>query len=679
MPPSPASEKPKPTMADLIESGRHSFAAKRYSQASQFFSRAMKICPCARGVEQGRPQCKCKRYERVAAREGSIYKEAMYHCVCVAGKKYSKCDNFHHFQALDFQATTSEAMGELYEAINYAEWMLELAPQLPDGYLRVGRIARLLSKYHYAWKIYTAGIEAYKETAAGSSAKLQKLYDGQKLLHRFSLKQDPFCLPAELVTDVFSYLSYQDILVCFRVCKQWERTLTSPLHGQLWRNMIFKASTSSMYPSEKSMPRLDLLRKMLLWAGDGGAREIVVPRSFGMTQPALTLLLEASPRLEHLDIYVERHYASEGLTLPSNEKICVRLRHVSIKGFFDRIPVDLPGGFPQMFLQNAASTLEHLNITSIPMDWYNSVPSIPPFPKLKTLGIHCWQDGGTPFPIYPLSIAFPRLEQLSFASLLSLSLEPVTIWQKERKNIWPHLKVLMFRSGKTRVDKAMTYSTLRYLASLNSLQHIHFNLRETCDTKQHDDIFGGNDDRLTDSGGFPQAQLQNLRSLRSEKMWISPDRARTLLSNAVKNGKFTSFDIIFPRFEINGRFTAEASVRHLKGYDWLRGNPKIHTLSCHDFYFMFDREDEEDRLLPRFLATFPNLRTLTIFAKYYLDTQLRKMVLEILKVTNLKIIHLSNYKRHVVLGLELEEVARSKGTKILWEPEPPIWPISLEQ
>ncbi|KAG6159696.1 hypothetical protein E4U11_004219 [Claviceps purpurea] len=346
-------------------------------------------------------------------------------------------------------------------------------------------------------------------------------------------------------------------------------------------------------------------------------------------------------------------------------------------GFFDRVPVDLPGGFPQMFLQNAAGTLEHLDITSIPLDWHNSVPSIPLFPKLKTLRMHGWKDYETPFPIYPLSVAFPRLEQLSFHLLSKLSLEPVTIWRKEWENIWPRLKVLMFDTGITRADDPRTYSTLRYLASLNSLQHIHLDLKYIRDTDQHPDIFGGNHDLLSDSGVFPQPQLQDLRSLRSERMWISPDRARTLLSNAVKNKKLTSFDIVFPWQKASGPSAAEASIRHLKGYDWLRGNPTIHTLGCQDFYFSFDPEDEDGRLLPQFLATFPSLRTLKIFSKHYGDTELTKVVLEILKVTHLKIISGFYFRYRVVLGVE--EVARSKGTKIIERSEPPTWPISLEQ
>ncbi|KAG6156217.1 hypothetical protein E4U11_005696 [Claviceps purpurea] len=413
---------------------------------------------------------------------------------------------------------------------------------------------------------------------------------------------------------------------------------------------------------------------MLLWAGDGGARKIVIPTYVKITQPALTLLLKASPRLEHLDIHMLRGE----LTLPSHEKIWDRLRNVSITGPFRDTPADLPGGFPHTFLQNAASTLEHLTLVSIPQEWYNSVPSIPLLPKLKTLRMRDGKDQVTLFPIYPLSIAFPRLEQLSFDSLSNLSLEPVAIWRKEWENIWPHLKVLMFQSNMWRgFDEAGTYSALLFLASLNSLQHIHFTLGYPDDTEQYDDIFGGNHDLLIDSAVFPQLQLQNLRSLRSESMWISPDRARTLLSNAIKNEKLTSFDIVFPTKDINERLTADASVRHLKGYDWLRGTPSIHTLGCHDFLFSFDPEDEEGRLLPQFLATFPNLRTLTIFSRHYESTELIKLILEILRVTHLKTIYTRDLSWHEFP--RLEEVAQSKGTEVFFSPEPPPWPIFLEQ
>ncbi|CCE33167.1 uncharacterized protein CPUR_07091 [Claviceps purpurea 20.1] len=583
-------------MADLIESGRHSYAAKRYRQASQFFSRA-----------------------------------------------------------LDFQAITFEALGLIDEAMKNGEWMLELAPQLPDGYLRVGRIARLQKKYEYAWKIYTTGIEVYKQTDAGSSAKLQKLYDARKPLHRYSLKRNPLCLPAEIVTQIFSYLHFREII-------------------PLWRDITFKKH-------ETQMPRLDLLRKMLLWAGDGGARKIVIPSGMNITQPALTLLLEASPRLEYLKL----DWLRGNLAFPSNQNTWDRLMHAFISGsektFFHR-PAEPPGGFAQMFLQSAASNLEHLTLKPIPLEWYNSVPSIPLLPKLKNLRLHGWQDEGTPLPIYPLSIASPRLEQLCIAAIRNFDPDPVAFRRKESEDIWPHLKVLMYKpDGPNGPDSCeiRTHSTLRYLASLNrgnSLQHIQFEFDWPPRSKPLPDIFGDSPDQLTNSDIFQHAQFQNLRSLRSEKMWISPDRARTLLSNAIKNKKLTSFDIVFPMEEMNERLTADASVRHLKGYDWLCGNPTIHTLGCQDFLFSFNPEDEEGRLLPQFLATFPNLRTLTINSEHYGPAQFAKLVKAILKVTHLKVICTESLGEKELD--ELEELARSKGTEIQWDCEPRPWPFPLE-
>ncbi|KAG6159700.1 hypothetical protein E4U11_004223 [Claviceps purpurea] len=167
---------PEPTMADLIESGRNFYATKKYKRALVLFTKAMRSCPCSKGVKRDR--CTCKDFEKVAAQGGSIFREAMYTCHCDVGRMFSKCDNEYHIQILDFRAATFEALGKLDHAMKDAEWILELAPRLPDGYLRVGKIARLKKHDEYAWKMYTAGIEAHKESPMGSSSKLQVRWHG---------------------------------------------------------------------------------------------------------------------------------------------------------------------------------------------------------------------------------------------------------------------------------------------------------------------------------------------------------------------------------------------------------------------------------------------------------------------------------------------------------------------
>lgn len=90
----------------------------------------MNLCPCTRGMK--RKRCSCKDFESVAAENGSIFNEAMYTCTCDVGKTFNKCDNPLHIKALDYRAATFEAIKEFGRAKKDAEWMLELAPRLPD-------------------------------------------------------------------------------------------------------------------------------------------------------------------------------------------------------------------------------------------------------------------------------------------------------------------------------------------------------------------------------------------------------------------------------------------------------------------------------------------------------------------------------------------------------------------
>lgn len=61
-----------------------------------------------------------------------MFHEAMYTCTCTVGKTFGKCDNSLHAQALDYRAAAFEALKELDRARKDAEWILELAPCLPD-------------------------------------------------------------------------------------------------------------------------------------------------------------------------------------------------------------------------------------------------------------------------------------------------------------------------------------------------------------------------------------------------------------------------------------------------------------------------------------------------------------------------------------------------------------------
>lgn len=90
----------------------------------------MRLCKCNRGMKRDR--CSCKDFEKVAEKDGSIFQEAMFTCTCSVGKTFSKCDDSVHIKALDYRAATFESLKELDRARRDAEWILELAPRLPD-------------------------------------------------------------------------------------------------------------------------------------------------------------------------------------------------------------------------------------------------------------------------------------------------------------------------------------------------------------------------------------------------------------------------------------------------------------------------------------------------------------------------------------------------------------------
>ncbi|CCE29382.1 uncharacterized protein CPUR_03075 [Claviceps purpurea 20.1] len=672
-------------MADLNRSGRHTYATavKKRKRALVLFTKAMRCCPCARGAKRDR--CTCKNFDRVVAEGRSIFREAMYTCHCDVGKAFGNCDNAQHIEALKSRSAMYEALGKLDRAKKDAEWMLELAPRLPDGYLRFGNIARLEKNDEYAWKMYTAGIEAIKETAVGSSPKLQQLLDARKPLYQRFFRRDPLSLPTEIVAHIFSYLEFTQLLFCLRVCKQWKRTLTSPVHCQLWRAMVFTDRLNKLAPS------LDDVKWILSFAGDGGARKIKIASRTACSQSTLTLLLKRSSSLEHLEIW-----NLVKLSLPSNEKIWNQLKYVSFTTSAQNA-VDGPGGFPQTFLQNAASTLEHLNFVGIPKQWYDSVGSIPLFTNLKTLRIGDHEkvqpepftdeeDDGEilPFPIFFLSIAFPNLEQLWIGpDVPYLGAELVETWQDKWEEVWPHLKVLIFNPRASTGDDPYAEDsrvTIRYLTCLKSLQHISLEFDDEFDDEGWPCMFSGSDDEFDDL--FPDldvtqhSEFKHLRSFRSSTMGLSPPGAWNMLSNAIKAEQLTSFDIVFPP----GDGTGVLSIRHLEEYEWLRGASSIHTLGCYQYNLRSRSDNDEDWLLPHFLATFPNLRTLSLEPlSNWPIAEFARELLAILRVTHLKTIYLCT-RLHCTdesMG-QVRQAARDRGVELIEDRQEQQWPVPLK-
>lgn len=256
-------------------------------------------------------------------------------------------------------------------------------------------------------------------------------------------------------------------------------------------------------------------------------------------------------------------------------------------------------------------------------------------------------------------------------------------WQRMRDVIWPNLKVLVFEpctSTSSDIYAEETCLMLRLLTGLISLQYV------SLDSEDNDEwpcIFSGNTNLISDRNLMEYSEFQNLRVFESRSMSISPEGAQTLLSDAVKSKQLTSFSIVFPNDPLirDARVIEDVNMLHLKGFDWFRGAPSIHTLGCHDFRFPLFPINNDERPLPQFLASFPNLRTLIICSPYYDDEEFTDLVVSIILVTRLKTIYMRSIPG-VRAGL-LRGIARSHGVQLI-DDKPllfghePQWPIPLK-
>ncbi|CCE31408.1 uncharacterized protein CPUR_05261 [Claviceps purpurea 20.1] len=443
-------------MAEMIARNRRIDEAKKHDLALMNFYKAITSCRCSYSIRQ---TCGCKNSNKVVVQGGSIIvRGAMELCHCGLSRQFGngKCDNVHHLEALDGRAATFEAMGKFDLAKKQAEWIMEMAPQLPDGYLRLGSIAQLQQNDDFAWEIYTTGIEAVKETSMDSSPKLQ----------------------------------------------------------------------------------------------------------------------------------------------------------------------------------------------------------------------------------YPLSVAFPRLEQLYIGpNIPILDSEPVSIWRDKRNDIWPHLKVLKVededveRPGPATAKMRSAIRNLTCINRGNSLRHIRLEFNHGW---RDTDIFSGSDDLLPDFDIVQDSDFQNLQSFRSTSLIISPDGARNLLSKAIQAEQLTSFDIVFPEknryYErdqcispISG-YVEEWHADHLRGYDWTRGAPSIQSLGCYGLCIHPPTDSNQGHVVAEFLATFPNLRTLSMECKYHNVADYASFLIEILRVTHLETMYLNGSYIHREACAQLRQAALDQGVQLMQNP-----------
>ncbi|RDA87188.1 hypothetical protein CP533_6919 [Ophiocordyceps camponoti-saundersi (nom. inval.)] len=684
-------------MDKLVKSGRALYAGREFKKALINFTRAMHLCPC--NMNRKRKRCSCKDYEAVVNRDGSIYEEAMFNCSCDASKLFSKCQDLLHITALDSRAASFEALEELDRAEADAKWMLELAPSLPQGYLRLGKIARLRKNSWLAWKIYSAGVEANKHAPLESSYHLQKLKDFLKPLQMHFTRKDPMNLPLEIIHEIFFSVNVVDLTKCLRVSKTWKHILTSGQSQRLWRQLVF------LEPPPRTLSARAI--KALVGRSGNTVRRIVIRdlNKFKLNHEKLIALLWHSRSLEHLDItyawgavalfpYQPGSYENlRSLTMDTRHE-----HHTWSSSQFEDPANFLPISraprertlLPIELVSCAASCLEHLDLFDIPLGW-TSGDRIPNFPRLKTIRLqmeHFSRDMS--FPIFTLASKTQQLEQLCVNKML-LTYNDSQLSQPGWHDLWLNLKAFVFRmpSITRSIDPFETVMCIMLLHSIqlgNGFRHLdlHIPYENRGGPENHGFFLYSVRELGSMNGALAEVvsrmpylqQFSNLRSLRLEKLSQDPFTMRSMLQDAIAGGEFREFDIVFPISGLNDP-QGESSAQHLRRYDWLRGLRSLRYIGLSRFFFTRYECALEENPLPAFLASFPNLVAVSLHPEFMPSDDAYLLCLRIMSETSVKTLY-----QTCVSGSVMDSISArgaDLGVEVVCGRQPRQWPVPLEE
>ncbi|KAL8713315.1 MAG: hypothetical protein Q9220_002514 [cf. Caloplaca sp. 1 TL-2023] len=144
------------------------------------------------------------------------------------GQQQYKLNNYHHalnffdsilayekapdISLLDSRAATYEKLGDLQAALKDGRRMISNYKQRSDGYLRTGKILKLLDKYSVARNIYKYGIRNVP-TSDPKSQLLREMLESLIPTDGSPKARDPLTvLPPELLEMVFSHLDFRHIV-----------------------------------------------------------------------------------------------------------------------------------------------------------------------------------------------------------------------------------------------------------------------------------------------------------------------------------------------------------------------------------------------------------------------------------------------------------------------------------
>lgn len=254
---------------------------------------------------------------------------------------------------LDCRAATYEKLGHLKDALADGRHIITLDPASAKGYLRVGKVLRLMGKSETALQIYEIGRTKVPKTDANFAQLIQCLEDTEQKVRSKATRRaqdtpgislDPIHeLPPELVIKIFSLLPFAYRVSCIAVSRTWYRFLLSA--ASLWRDLHFAnprfATDDQEYPITRAQFNYRLLNAHVeLWlrrVGSSSTRELVLTRMPQLADGVMRALIRLDCRgIERLEL--EPDVFSVQIMIEMVASVGANLRVLSLRG--SRMDVD---------------------------------------------------------------------------------------------------------------------------------------------------------------------------------------------------------------------------------------------------------------------------------------------------------------------------------------------------
>ncbi|RFU74059.1 tetratricopeptide-like helical [Trichoderma arundinaceum] len=509
------------SMEDAIGAGRDKYAAQRYRQALDFFTHAIKLCPCEIG-------------KRKRKRSDSVSRELDQDAQSNQRLPTLECDNPLHLQALSYRAGTFEKIPDLRRALADAQRMTAIAPCAPEGYLRASKILRLDEKPADSLDVLTDGILVLLER---DSSRIEDIRarPGHAQLWRSLIFTGASAPKRPLSFDATRKLlahSMNDIkeLVIDKAAKFGldQRKFKAILDAGIRLERLELANPGealflTRIPKQLKHLRLDGLYRFYRPGPMDGTRDAYQHFLMSVAATLESLTLTGLPR---------RWFTS--LAIP----IMPRLKYLRLA----RGP-DQSRPFPILQMLRNTPLLEQLYVEHLIVD--SRLPGDEKFD----------------------SRCLPHLKCLTI-----LNSRPRARDLEEDMDDESWIQTLGSTSARA-YQKLITLHLTKKLKYLEILHDWEYSTPDTAD----DDIFKS----LHTEGGDV---FESLEGLRLSDLVMSPMDAQIFFRQPIMAGKLSTFDIVFPlpAFQENN---GQSSAGHIQKYQWLEGLEAIRCIGLYNFSF----------------------------------------------------------------------------------------------